>query len=51
MVKKDLRPKLLRWYLLVQEFNFEDRDKGKLGDVGKPTDKLVVHHLFDPEPS
>jgi len=28
MVKKDLKPKSLRWYLLLQEFEFEVFDKG-----------------------
>ena len=27
MMKDDLHPKYLRWYLQVQEFNFEVRDK------------------------
>ena len=51
MAKKDLHPKFLRWYLLVQEFDFEIHDKGKLRDVGEPIDKPTVHHLSDPKPS
>jgi len=45
MPKKDLHPELLH------DFDFEVHDKGKLGGVGKPIDKHVVHHLSDPEPS
>ena len=51
MVKNDLHPELLRWYLLVHNFDFEVRNKSKLGDGGEPIDKPVVHHLFDPKPS
>ena len=28
MMKKDLNPESLRWYLLLREFDFEVRDKG-----------------------
>jgi len=33
----------------VQEFDFEVRDKGKLGVVGEPINKPTVHTLTDPE--
>ena len=51
MAKKDLHSKLLKTYLLVNNFDFEVRDKGKLGDVRDSIDKLVVHYLYDPKPS
>ena len=51
VLKKDLHLELLRWYLLVQEFDFEVCDKGKLGEVGEPIDKLAVHYLCEPTPS
>ena len=41
----------LRWYLLVNNFDFDVRNKGKLGDVGDLIDKSATHLLFDPEPS
>ena len=28
MLKKDVNPKSLRWYLLLQQFDFEVHDKG-----------------------
>ena len=49
MTKKDLHPELLRRYILVKNFDFEVRDKGRLGDVEDFIDKPVVHHLSDPE--
>ena len=51
MAKKDLHPELLRWHLLVNNFDFKVYNKGKLGDVGDPIDKPVVYHFSDPEPS
>jgi len=51
MVEKDLHPELLRWYLIVNNFDFEVCDEGKSGDVGDPIDKRVVHHLSNHEPS
>ena len=45
MLKKDLYLELLRWYLVMQEFEFEVRDKGKSGDMGEPIDKPAVHQL------
>jgi len=42
---------LLRWYILVQEFDFEVYDTRKSGYVGEPINKPVVYHISNPEPS
>ena len=51
ILKMDLYPELLRWYLLVQQFDFEARDKGKSRDVGESIDKPIVYTLSNPKPS
>ena len=39
MAKKDAKPRLIRWVLLLQEFDFEVMDR-------KGTQNQVVDHLF-----
>ena len=38
MAKKDVKPRLIRWVLLLQEFSFEMKDR-------KGTENQVINHL------
>ena len=50
MLKSNFHPDYLRWYLLLQEFNFVVHDKRESGDVGEPIEKPTIDTLTDPKP-
>nr|XP_009773872.1 PREDICTED: uncharacterized protein LOC104224022 [Nicotiana sylvestris] len=57
MAKKDAKPRLIRWFLLLQEFDFEVKDRkvmehqvadhlSRLEEVGRPTADLEITDAF-----
>ncbi|XP_060216627.1 uncharacterized protein LOC132644089 [Lycium barbarum] len=60
MAKKEAKPRLIRWVLLLQEFDFEVKDRkgtenqvadhlSRLEEAGRPTDKLDIDDAFPDE--
>ncbi|XP_059301873.1 uncharacterized protein LOC132053786 [Lycium ferocissimum] len=60
MTKKDAKPRLIRWVLLLQEFDFEVKDRkgcenqvadhlSRLEEGGRPSDGLEINESFPDE--